>query len=52
MQLNKLLPKLQKHPDTKYQSGADFIRVFPNSRDGFNVELVVRVPFARADVYR
>jgi hypothetical protein len=39
--IDEIIAKLQKYPDAKYESGADFIRIFPTSQDGFNVELTV-----------
>src|SRR5689334_9309193 len=37
--IEQITANLRKYPDTKYESGADFIRVFPNSKNGFKVEL-------------
>lgn len=37
--IEQITARLQEYPDAKFESGADFIRVVPASRDGFNVEL-------------
>jgi hypothetical protein len=37
--IEEIIAKLQKYADAKYESGANFIRVFSTSQDGFNVEL-------------
>lgn len=37
--IEKIIAKLQKYPDAKYESGGNFIRVVSASENGFNVEL-------------
>jgi hypothetical protein len=37
--IEEIKAKLQKYPDVKYEAGANHIRVFPISANGFQVEL-------------
>jgi hypothetical protein len=37
--IEQIKAKLQKYPDAKYEFSANYIRVFPASNNGFNVEL-------------
>jgi hypothetical protein len=37
--IQEIKTRLQKYPDVKYEAGANHIRVFPTSREGFAVEL-------------